>query len=460
VIRTIEQVGPAAAPGRAAPSRLRTSLKASLLEGVLAELVGACSSSAVLTAWALYLRLPAAAVGVVGALPFAAQALHLPGAWAAAIFGNRNAAFWAVGLSRQVPLVLCALPFAPLPAAAKQAVLIGAATLSAGLAVAGNNAWTGWMGELVPRRIRGRYFGRRGAFCALGAAAGGLGAGLALDWGGAPGGGFDARAAGPALAALSLGGCLFGAATWALLARQHQPVDRRSAPRAPALADVLSPLRSDPARRLLAFQALWCASSGLSAAFYPLHMVQTLGMGFTQVALYNTALAAARMVAAPLFGRALDRRGAASVLQMAAFGLCLSPLLWMFPRTGMLWPLALDAALCGALLAAQSLSTFSLSLSLAEPRRGSFHVAAFAVAGGLSTGLGAAAGGLLYGRLPAQAHLLGLALGPSHLLFLVGDAGRLLAALLTLRIARAKASAVEPAPAPPAPLAPDGRRAA
>jgi hypothetical protein len=77
----------------------------------------------------------------------------------------------------------CAL--APLLAAAKQAVLIGAATLSAGLAVAGNNAWTGWMGELVPPRIRGRYFGRRGAFCALGAAAGGLGAGLALDWGGA-----------------------------------------------------------------------------------------------------------------------------------------------------------------------------------------------------------------------------------------------------------------------------------
>ena len=460
MIRTIERPALDPAPGRVVRSRLRISLDASLFEGVVAELVGACSSSAVLTAWALYLRLPAAAVGVLGSLPFAAQALHLPGAWAASIFGNRNAALWAVGLSRQVPLVLCALPFAPLPLAAKQAVLIGAATLATCLAVAGNNAWTGWMGELVPPRIRGRYFGRRGAFCALGAAAGGLGAGLALDWGGARGGGFDARAAGPALAALSLGGCLFGGATWALLARQHQPADRRAAPRTPSLPDVLSPVRSGPARRLLAFQAVWCASSGLSAAFYPLHMVQTLGMGFTQVAFYNTALAAARMVAAPLFGRALDRRGAPSVLRMAAFGLCLSPLLWMFPRAGMLWPLALDAALCGALLAAQSLSTFSLSLSLAAPHRSSFHLAAFAVAGGLATGLGAAAGGLLYGRLPAQAHLLGFVLGPSHLLFLVGDAGRLVAALLALRIAAATASAAEPAPAPPAPLAPAGRRAA
>jgi hypothetical protein len=132
----------------------------------------------------------------------------------------------------------------------------------------------------------------------------------------------------------------------------------------------------------------------------------------------------------------------------------------MFPRAGVLWPLALDAALCGALLAAQSLSTFSLSLSLAEPHRSSFHLAAFAVAGGLSTGVGAAAGGLLYGRLPPQAHLLGLVLGSSHLLFLVGDAGRLLAALLALRIATAKASTAAPAPAPPAPLAPAGQRAA
>ena len=447
-------------PSLRTPSRLRRSLTCSLAEGVLAELVSATASAAVLTAWALFLRMPVPLIGLLGSLPFAAQALQLPAAFAAGFFGNRRTALAAISISRQIPLLLCALPFLPLSLQAQQAMLLVVAGLACGLSVAGNNAWTGWMGELVPEAIRGRYFGKRSAFCALGAAVGALGVGFALDSGGAGsgrfaarGGGLHAWGGGPALAALTFAGCVCGLLTTLLLFRQHTPAatgaGRRAgewtahpaAPRKPKLGDVLAPLRSDSARRLIAFQIVWCASSGLSAAFYPLHMVQTLHMGFFAVALYTTGISAARMFAAPGLGRAIDRHGAPAVLRLAAFGLILSPILWMFPRQGLLWPLALDAVLCGALMAAQSLASFSLSLSTGELSQRSFHLAAFAAAGGLAAGLGALGGGVLLARLPSQVNLFGLGLVRAQLLFLLGDAGRLGAALLALRITRPRAAA-------------------
>ena len=71
---------------------LRTSLRASMAEGALAELVGACTSGGVLTAWALYLELPPMLIGVLGALPFTAQLVHLPASWFTRRIGGRIAA--------------------------------------------------------------------------------------------------------------------------------------------------------------------------------------------------------------------------------------------------------------------------------------------------------------------------------------------------------------------------------
>jgi len=58
-----------------------------MVEGALAELVGACTSGGVLTAWALYLELPPVLIGVLGALPFSAQLIHLPASWFTHRFG-------------------------------------------------------------------------------------------------------------------------------------------------------------------------------------------------------------------------------------------------------------------------------------------------------------------------------------------------------------------------------------
>ena len=328
------------------------------------------------------------------------------------------------------------VPWLPLSQAQQRAVLLAVTATASLLSVAGNNAWTTWMGELVPDRIRGRYFGRRTAFCALGSTLGGLGAGLALDHA-RPGAG-----TGAVLSVLAVSSCVLGAVTVALLARQQER--RRSVSSSqPTIRDAVRPWTEPIARRALAFHVAWAAAGGVAAAFYPIHMIANLRMGFARLALYNGAIAAVRIVAAPLWGRALDRVGARPVLVACCFGLCLSPVLWLFAREGLLWPLAIDAPLCGVLLAGQALASFSLPMNVSPRGTRSFHLAAFAAAGGLATGLASAAGGALAHVLPVQLALLGQTVVTAQILFLLGAALRFCAAGLALRIVEPGARPVQ-----------------
>src|SRR6266849_5886295 len=399
-------------------SAVRRSLRISTAEGLVAELVGACASGGAITGWALYLGLTPVLVGVLGALPFAAQVVQVPSAWLTRVHGSRRTALWTIGVARQLPLVLVILPWLPVPETSQRTILLAVAAASSLLAVAGNNAWTSWMGELVPDRVRGRYFGRRTAFCALGSTLGALGAGLALDH------------AGP------------GAGAGALLPRQHEP-RAHLVPPEPTLADALRPWTEQAARSALTFHIAWAAACGLAAAFYPIHMIANLRMGFARMALYNGAIAAVRMLTAPLWGRALDRVGARPVLVACCFGLSVSPVIWLFPREDLLWPLAVDAVLCGVLLAGQGLASFSLPLNVSSRGTRPFHLAAFAAAAGIATGLASALGGALAQALPGHLGFAGRPLVGAQILFLMGGVLRLGAAVLALQIVEPGARPVQ-----------------
>ncbi len=421
---------------------LRKSLRISLVEGLFAELVSACSSGGVLTAWALYLELSPLLIGVLGALPLAAQFVHLPAAWISRRFGNRRTALLTIAISRQAVLPLAALPFLPLRPETREAIFLACAFGSALLSIVGNNAWTAWMGDLVPAPLRGSYFGRRTAWCALAATCSSLAAGLVLD------GGRSRGHAGLALCILTLTASAAGAVTTLLLKRQHEP-QRAGALAAPTLRDALAPVRDPRLRRLLAFQVAWSAAGGLAAAFYPLHMIANLRMGFARMAVYAAGMAAFRMLAAPIWGRFLDRAGASRVLVICAFALSVSPVLWIFTGEGHLWPLAIDAALVGAASAGLSLANFSLPIALSGPRERSFYIATLAASGGLVTGLASAGGGAMVKLLPALTVVASRPLVASQVLFLCGGAARFCAAFLALRIADQPLDRVVSLPEPP-----------
>lgn len=426
---------PGAPEARAASrQQLGRSLRACTWEGLFAEVVTACAGGAVLTGWAIYLEASALVAGLVVALPQMAQLCQLPAAWTTAWMGHRRACVLLVGLARQVTLPLVLLPFLPFSPGVKQAILVGVAALAAVLGVLGNNAWVAWMADLVPRRVRGRYFGRRTALCVAGGALASGAAGLWLD--GARAGGL----VGPALAALQLVACASGAVTTLLMRRQHDPSPGPA--EAPRLAQALVPFRDPAVRGLLVYQLGWNFAVGLSASFFGLFMLRELRMGFSLVALHGAALAAARVLTAPLWGHLVDRVGARPVLVTCSFGLASVPLLWLIPREGTLWPLAIDAVVAGALWCGHGLAIFALPLSV-TPRQGRpFYLAATSTVAGIAFTAAAAAGGLLVESLPDRLTLAGRSWHDLQVLFLGSGLLRAGAAVLCLRIVEPSARGV------------------
>jgi MFS family permease len=361
------------------------------------------------------------------ALPFFAQFVQFPAAWLTSFFGHRRVALTAVCRSRLGMFPLAVLPWLNLSFPAQQHLLLAVAGASALLGVVGNNAWVAWMGELVPRAVRGRFFGRRTALTTLAGTLASLAAGLMMDRLRPPEG------VGVGLPLLALVSCVMGVVTALLMASQHDPAPPGSTPRL-ELKGALVPLKDPLARRVLTYQVAWNAAVGVSAPFFALHSLQNLKMTFVIMALHAAAVAGVRILTAPLWGKMIDRSGAQPVLMACSLGISVIPALWLLPSAGTLWPLLFDVLLAGSLWSGHGLAIFALPLSVA-PRKGRpFYLAAFATAGGLAYAAAAAVGGAIAAVLPPQFMLGGHLWVNLHVLFVLSSVARLGAGLLASRI--------------------------
>ncbi|HET8541948.1 MAG TPA: hypothetical protein VFL83_18870 [Anaeromyxobacter sp.] len=405
---------------RAGPrSPLHRSLRASTAEGIAAEVVGAATSTAVITAWALHLGCGAALIAVLGAMPFLAHVLQLPAAVLTGRHGARRVALMAVAISRQAYLPLVALPFLPVSPGAARAALLGAAALHHGVGIFCNNGWVAWMGEIVPVRLRGRYFGRRTGTTTLAAALAGLAIGAVLDR--SPGG----RAA--TLSALAAVTCLAGAASTAIMARQHGGRAPGGAGARPSLRAVL---RVRGPRRWALLQATCGLASGLAVPFFGVFVLRDRALGFAFLAAYGAIAAIARTVAAPAWGRRMDRAGGARAVIVAGNALAVAgPILWIASARAGAALLLVEGALGGIAAAATGVAGLVFPLSLCDDATRPAHHAVFALSGGLAFGGGAAIGAALAAAAPEA-----VLAGPFAVPFAACAALRAVAVILSRRL--------------------------
>jgi len=414
---------------RAAPARpLRRTLCAAVAEGACAEVFAACATGAVITGWALYLGASAAIIGFLGALPLVAQVASLPAAWLIGAHSRKAATVLAVCVSRLTFVPLIALPWLDVAPAAKLRLFIGIVAVSTIFGVIGNSAWVAWMGDLVPGRLRGRYFGQRTIFLSVAGTLASLTAAVTLD-----------RLAplgftGAALSALTAVACLAGLASLGLLLRQHEPAATARAAGAEGWRSLRTALGDRRARPFLHYQLAWNAAVGISASFFAYHLLTNLRTGFLVVAAHGVGVAIVRIASARLWGRAVDRIGARPVLIFCSFGISVVPAIWLFPTPERLWPIALEAVISGFLWGGHGIAALDLSIGLA-PRTGRpFYLAAFATAGGIGFGVASVLAGQLATLAPAHFALAGHAWTSIHILFLLSSLGRLLSGRLAVRL--------------------------
>jgi len=425
------------AEGDAVRSRsqtLRASLDASVAEGAAAEVSGACAGGAVLTGWALFLGASPVVIGLLAALPLAAQIVQVPAAWLTQRVGAKRLAVLAIGASRLAWLPLIAIPFLPIAASTALGVFATVVAVAGVLGVVGNNAWTAWMGELIPGMVRGRFLARRMMFLNVAGTLAALAAGCALDVLGPRG--FK----GQTLAVLAAVACAAGVVSIWLLRVQRGPAALQD--ESAGWRDAAHAVRDARTRPVLTYMLAWNAAVGISAGFFSFHMLANLEMAFILVAAHTILVAAVRIVSAPAWGRLVDTCGARPVLVVCSLGIAVVPIIWLFAAPDRLWPIAIEAVVAGSLWGGHGIAAFDLSIG-AAPRRGRpFYLAAFATAGGFGFAVSSVAAGLLASALAPPLHAIGSSWSEIHVLFLLSAIGRAAAASLALRIEEPAARSV------------------
>jgi MFS family permease len=226
------------------------------------------------------------------------------------------------------------------------------AALYWGSGLATGPAWSTWIGILVPRRLRARYFGRRSRLCNLGVFAGLATGGLALEYG-------QGEAPGVAwFAALFAAGFVFraGCAMFLSLQSETGPVhENHRRVRGRELAGRFLRQRDG---RFLIFLMLMQVGVQFSQPFFMPYMEQRLRLSYVSILALIGAAYAGRSLSHPFWGRFAHRYGAMHLLWIGAAGIVPLPVFWLLSDS--LAYLVVSQLLAGVLWGAYESATFLL----------------------------------------------------------------------------------------------------
>jgi MFS family permease len=287
-----------------------------------------------------------------------------------------------------VPLVIAAV-LGAIPAWAAFAT----AAVYWGAGMATSPAWNTWIGRLVPRRIRPRYFARRTRISQAAVLSGFLLGGVILQAGSAAGKPLLAFAVLFSLAA----GCR-AVSTW-FLSRQSEP---RPIPairsREPAWR-LLGRLSRGEAGRLLRYMIVMQMAVQISGPFFAPYMLRQLSLSYADYVMLIATAFVAKIVALPLFGQFAYRFGPRKLLWLGGMGVVPTASLWLVSNS-FGW-LVLIQALSGTMWAAYELATFLLFFeSIPEEERTSV-LTLFNLMNAAALVLGSLAGGAILAALGA-----------------------------------------------------------
>jgi len=364
-------------------------------------------------------------------------------------------------IQRLMWLVIAAVPLVLRPGPTAVAVFLSIYAVGALLAHMAMPPWQNWMADMIPRRIRGRYFAARRVWTIPVQIVVTVAAGLILDLATvkappeAPLTVATQPYLLPAICGLFAFGAIFGVIDVTLFLRMREIVSEpllapRRRPRrhpliaaAEAVGEAFGSVFQAVRDRGFIYYALYAATIAFAmtvgAQFWWLNSLENLGyskLGANVVFMVCSPLMA--LATARLWGGLIDRWGRRPVLILCTAGTFFSPVGWfLIPADGPMWlAYALGAATCmigGAMWGGVELGRFNVLLGFAESAGRSKYMAAAAV----FTAIGGFAGGTFGGWLAdhfinLQYNHSPLRVGPFlwnnwHLTFLASMAARLVA---------------------------------
>src|SRR6476469_3254982 len=362
---------------------VRSTLKASTLDGVFATIFESATTGVLLSNFLLQLGASSVEIGIFSAIPMVVNLLQL--------------LQWTL-------------------------VTVVAASVLAAFA---NSSWFSWMAAVVPQRLRGRYFGFRNSAVSLITLLGVPLMGLGVStWDGGPILGYGiVLLVGVWAGMISLGCQFFMVDVNPLVYKKDAQNDRVTEKKAKQMTDfVPSVLKDSNFLMFILYFSVWTFAINLSAPFFNIYLLKDLRLDVSLVTIYTSLSSGANLLLLMFWGKLADRWGNRPLLIAVGLVVALTPLLWLgtgnYPFA--LWVgLPLLHLLAGTTLGAIALCTNNIQMEIASIEQPSTYFAIAAAVSGLAGALGTTAGGFL-------AELPGMSLGS---LFALSAAVRLVGLL-------------------------------
>jgi len=313
-----------ASPPEDGAETLQTPLRHLIIDGVCSQVLGVLTGGAFLVAFALMLGANNVTIGIIAAIPSAAQLMQVPALYVVnRVKRRRLISVSCSTIGRTVLLSIVAIPWFAPPEWRVQ-LLVAALLVFYGLGAISTISFNSWMRDLIPTDMMGAIFGKRMAIgTAIGACLS-LAAGFGVDYAQRHFG--DARAVYSILFAT---GGTFGIVGMYFLSRIHEPV-LRHAPSGGLARLLAAPFRHANYRKLLVFLGSWNAAVNMAAPFFTVYMLNRLELSMG----YVLSLAVlSQMVNAAFFriwGNLADRFTNKSVLSVAGPLFIITFIAWPF----------------------------------------------------------------------------------------------------------------------------------
>ncbi|HWB20183.1 MAG TPA: MFS transporter, partial [Phycisphaerales bacterium] len=268
-------------------------------------------------------------------------------------------------------VILCvlmqALSFVPLIAGAAKGTLPGwmvfaAAGVYWGSGMAAGAAWSTWVGTIVPKGVRAKFFASRTLWMHATVLVGIVGAGEFLEatkaW---------KNAALPFVFTFGVA-CLCRCMSAYMLSKQSEPEPRREAHKHVHIGAWLTRLRHRPDGRLLGLMLAMQLAVWVSGPYFAPFMKEQLKLDYRAIEILLATAYTARVIALRWLGEIVKRVGERMVLRVAGLGVVPMATLWLVSDN--FWWLMGIQVLSGSMWAAYELSTFLLQLeTIAEEER-------------------------------------------------------------------------------------------
>lgn len=401
-------------PQRLSKDAIRKSLKASTADGVFAAVFDITTTGILLSNFLVELGATAVQIGMLSSIPMLVNLLQPLGAYFSERTNSRHSyCLWTHGAARFVWLLL--------------AIAIGVASWGWGdlqnhqlvvltlliilashvLTALGSASWLSWMAMLVPRQLRGRYFGIRNSVSSFTKLLCVPLAGIIVSF--FPGGaiqGYGFVLLLGLIAGVASLACQFLKADINPQAHNYSEVKNFSKNKASEITNQTNQLftqtpsiwKDSNFLIFLAYFGLWMFAFNLSTPFFNLYMLDTLDLDVSWVTVYGSFQAGAGMLMLILWGKLADKVGNRAILFLVGILVAIIPIFWVAIGVDSLsiwlW-LPLLHILIGGTTAAIELCSNNIQIGIAPVRMQSVYFATAAAVAGGSGAIGTTIGGFL-----------------------------------------------------------------